>query len=117
MRAGPPRSANDTQPSLHGQISRCTLVVCRKKAPARWPRLPVIFDHRRGRHVRHHHRLLQRDVDVLALAGALAREQRERDAGRRLDAAVVVRHRHRAAHRRAIGIAGAVQVAAHGERP
>jgi len=25
MRAGPPRSANDTQPSLHGQISRWTL--------------------------------------------------------------------------------------------
>ena len=85
-RAGPPRSANDTQPSLHGQISRCTLFVCRKKAPARWPRLPVIFDIDAGRHVRHHHRLLQRDVDVLALAGALARQERERDADRRLDA-------------------------------
>ena len=55
--------------------------------------------HRRGRHVRHHHGLLQRDVDVLARAGALAREQRERDARRRLDAAVVVRHRQRAAQR------------------
>ena len=41
--------------------------------------------HRRGRHVRHQHGFLQRDVDVLSLAGALARQQRERDAGGRLD--------------------------------
>ena len=47
--------------------------------------------------------------------GALARQQRERDADGRLDAAVVVRHRHRAAHRRAIGVAGAEQVAARRE--
>ncbi len=43
MRAGPPRSAKDTKPSLHGQISRATLRSCRMKAPARAPRLPVIL--------------------------------------------------------------------------
>jgi len=72
------------------------------------------LEHRGGADVRHHHRLLEGDVDVLALAGPLAGEEREGDADRSLDPAVVVRHRERAADRRAVGIACGVEVAAHG---
>ena len=93
MRAGPPRKANDTKPSRHGQISRATARSWRMKAPARPPRFPVILNIAAGTDVGHHHRLLECHVDVLPLAGLLPRKQREGDADRGLDAAVVVGNR------------------------
>jgi hypothetical protein len=70
---------------------------------------------RRMRHVRHQHQLLQRDIDVLTAAGPIALPERGEDAARRFGAAVIVGHRHRAAHRRAVGVAGHEQVAAGSE--
>ena len=43
-RAGPPRSANDTNPSRHGQISRWIVRPACMKAPTRLPRWPVILN-------------------------------------------------------------------------
>jgi hypothetical protein len=70
----------------------------------------------RVRHVGHQHELLQRDVDVLALAAGVALPEREQNARRRFAAAVVVRHRHGTAHRGAIGVAGHEEGAARRQR-
>jgi hypothetical protein len=47
----------------------------------------------------------QRDIEVLALASALAMEQRVADRGHRADAGVDIAERSTGHHRRAVGIA------------
>src|SRR5207245_10792282 len=61
---------------------------------------------------RHHHRRLERDVDVLALATLVAREQREEHADGSLETAVVVRDGQGATDRGAVGVARRIEVAA-----
>ena len=69
-------------------------------------------EHRRGADARHHHRRLERDVDVLALATLVAGKQREEHADGSLEAAVVVRDGQGATDRGAVGVARRIEVAA-----
>ena len=69
-----------------------------------------------GHRERGEHRIEERDVDVLAAAGAVALAQGEQDAAEGVEAGEVVGHRDAGAHRRAVGLAGDVHESGLGLR-
>ena len=109
MRAAPPRRPKVTSPSFARQISR----VPPSRAPVRPRRLGDERILTRRGDERRELALVHRDVDELPAPAALARVERHRDARRRLGPRGVVGGRQRAAHRRAVGVAGERRVAAH----
>ena len=104
-RALPPRSPKDTKPSFVGQISRVRPML----APRRAPRKPVCWNRAGRAHVGAEHGLLHRDRST---RWGRPVQQRGDGGERGLGAGVRVPGRLGAAHRRAVGVAGAVHVGA-----
>ena len=73
----------------------------------------AVHDGAHGRGERRYRRFMHGDLDPLALAGALALDQRPQDAGAEMDAGQEVANGRTRLGRRSVGIAGGVGDAAH----
>ena len=111
----PNRKVIDTVPSAHGHTRRMSSGPSRMPPPTLAPswRAEHVVQHERLRRL--HHRLLRRDVAVLALARAEPLVQGDEGGVRGVAAGVRPGLRHRAPQRRPVGVAGQQQLPAGGQ--